>query len=53
MASLLPTARNAFKLSAARTAVPAAGAMPRYYSSTMHDNDPEVRLTCERVGSTS
>ena len=43
MSSIIPIARNAFKRSSVRIARPASAA-PRYYSSTMHDNDPEVRL---------
>ncbi|TFK87148.1 hypothetical protein K466DRAFT_491389 [Polyporus arcularius HHB13444] len=42
MSSILPVARNAFKRSSVRIAGPAVRAAPRYYSSTMHDNDPDL-----------
>ncbi|KAI0750086.1 hypothetical protein C8Q80DRAFT_1100636 [Daedaleopsis nitida] len=38
----IAAARNVLKLSRARAPAPAMGATPRYYSSTMHDNDPDV-----------
>ncbi|OJT14997.1 hypothetical protein TRAPUB_8440 [Trametes pubescens] len=34
--------RNAFKRVVARPSTSALGATPRFYSSTMHDNDPAV-----------
>ncbi|EIW57206.1 uncharacterized protein TRAVEDRAFT_126463 [Trametes versicolor FP-101664 SS1] len=34
--------RNAFKRVIARPSTSALGATPRFYSSTMHDNDPDV-----------
>ncbi|KAI0715842.1 hypothetical protein C8T65DRAFT_643392 [Cerioporus squamosus] len=42
MSSILPVARNAIKRASTRVAGPTVTAAPRYYSSTMHDNDPEV-----------
>ncbi|RPD59680.1 hypothetical protein L226DRAFT_490389 [Lentinus tigrinus ALCF2SS1-7] len=48
MSSILPVARNAFKRASVRVTRPAASVAPRYYSSTMHDNDPEVLETEKR-----
>ncbi|KAI0351729.1 hypothetical protein OH77DRAFT_1429303 [Trametes cingulata] len=43
MASIIPAvSRNAFKRAIVRPAAPALSATPRFYSSTMHDNDPDV-----------
>ncbi|OSC97736.1 hypothetical protein PYCCODRAFT_1439975 [Trametes coccinea BRFM310] len=43
MSSIIYTAsRNAFKRAVARPSTSALSATPRFYSSTMHDNDPEV-----------
>ncbi|KAH9885821.1 hypothetical protein C8Q73DRAFT_659296 [Cubamyces lactineus] len=43
MTSIIYTAsRNAFKRAVARPSTSALGATPRFYSSTMHDNDPDV-----------
>ncbi|KAI0635571.1 hypothetical protein C8Q77DRAFT_1071588 [Trametes polyzona] len=43
MASIIAaSSRNAFKRAAARPSTSSLSAMPRFYSSTVHDNDPEV-----------
>ncbi|KAI0649490.1 hypothetical protein C8Q79DRAFT_950812 [Trametes meyenii] len=43
MASIVPSvSRNAFKRALVRPSTSALTAAPRFYSSTMHDNDPEV-----------
>lgn len=43
MASILPVAsRNAFKRSVGRIGAPTMAVVPQRYSSTMHDNDPDV-----------
>ncbi|KAI9000656.1 hypothetical protein BD414DRAFT_472351 [Trametes punicea] len=43
MTSIIYTAsRNAFRRAVARPSTSALGATPRFYSSTMHDNDPDV-----------
>ncbi|KAI0671375.1 hypothetical protein C8Q78DRAFT_972753 [Trametes maxima] len=43
MASIVPTAsRNALKRALVRPSTLTSTAAPRFYSSTMHDNDPEV-----------
>ena len=45
--TLNATKINAFRRSVARAVAPSVAVAPRFYSSTMHDNDPEVRMAWE------